>query len=233
MSTRRHPCTRGGRGERGAAGAAGEVGHARRRVQRPAPVHGGDDFGGDRCDALADAPRIDRRTRSSGMTSPQACHDCVVASLAGYPVTAPPLPRPVVIAQHWADLTFIHWPVRPESVAHLYPPGTRPDVFADGLTYAGLVPFTMRRTALGTVLPAPVLRHLPRDQHPAVLDRRRRPPRRGVPVAGNGPPGGRARCPRRTRCPVYLGENAHHHAPATASRMKANAGGHGVACAAG
>lgn len=78
-----------------------------------------------------------------------------MASLAGYPVTAPPLPRPVVIAQHWANLTFIHWPVRPESVAHLYPPGTRPDVFADGLTYAGLVPFTMRRTALGTALLLP------------------------------------------------------------------------------
>ena len=36
-----------------------------------------------------------------------------------------------------------HWPVRPEDVAHLFPPGTRPDVI-DGMTYAGLVPFTMR-----------------------------------------------------------------------------------------
>ncbi len=79
----------------------------------------------------------------------------MVASLAGFPVTAPPLRRPVVFAQHWADLTFIHWPVRPESVAHLYPPGTRPDVFADGLTYAGLIPFTVRRTALGTAMPLP------------------------------------------------------------------------------
>ncbi len=79
----------------------------------------------------------------------------MVTSLAGFPVTAPPLPRPVFIGQHWADLTFVHWPVRPQAVAHLYPPGTRPDVFADGLTYAGLVPFTMRRTALGTVLPLP------------------------------------------------------------------------------
>jgi uncharacterized protein YqjF (DUF2071 family) len=78
-----------------------------------------------------------------------------VAPLAGYPITAPPLPRPVVIDQHWADLTFIHWPVRPEAVAHLYPPGTRPDVFADGLTYAGLVPFTMRHTALGGAFPLP------------------------------------------------------------------------------
>src|SRR4029079_8043675 len=47
-----------------------------------------------------------------------------------------------------------HWPVRPEAVAHLYPAGTRPDVF-DGMTYAGLIPFTMRRTALGTALPLP------------------------------------------------------------------------------
>ena len=78
----------------------------------------------------------------------------MVASLAGYPITAPPLPPPAAVAQHWADLTFVHWPVRPEAVAHLYPPGTRPDVF-DGLTYVGLVPFTMRRTAVGTVLPLP------------------------------------------------------------------------------
>jgi uncharacterized protein YqjF (DUF2071 family) len=77
-----------------------------------------------------------------------------VTSLAGYPVTAPPLPRPVFFAQFWADLTFVHWPVRPEDVAHLYPPGTRPDVF-DGMTYAGLIPFTLRRTAVGTSLPLP------------------------------------------------------------------------------
>ncbi len=75
--------------------------------------------------------------------------------MAGFPVTAPPLPRPVIIAQHWADLTFIHWPVRQEHVAHLYPPGIRPDIFADGMTYAGLVPFTMRRTAFASALPIP------------------------------------------------------------------------------
>ena len=74
--------------------------------------------------------------------------------MAGFPITAPVLPRPVTFGQFWADLTFVHWPVRPEAVAHLYPPGTRPDVF-DGVTYAGLIPFTMRRTALGTGLPLP------------------------------------------------------------------------------
>src|SRR6201991_1446175 len=84
----------------------------------------------------------------------QACHDGGGASLAGYPVTAPPLPRPVMFAQHWADLTFVHWPVEPQAIAHLYPAGTSPDVF-EGLTYVGLVPFTMRRTTVGTAVPLP------------------------------------------------------------------------------
>jgi uncharacterized protein len=78
----------------------------------------------------------------------------VVSSLAGYPIDPPPLPRPVTFEQYWADLTFVHWPVRPEEIAALYPPGTRPDIF-DGVTYAGLIPFTMRRTALGAALPVP------------------------------------------------------------------------------
>ena len=76
-------------------------------------------------------------------------------SLAGYPVVAPPLAGPVVLDQVWADLTFIHWPVRPDSVAHLYPDGTRPDVFADGMTYVGLIPFEIRRTTVGTRLRLP------------------------------------------------------------------------------
>lgn len=70
--------------------------------------------------------------------------------LAGFPVTPPPLRRPALFDQSWVDLTFIHWPVQPAAVAHLYPPGTRPDVFADGMTYVGLVPFRMGHTALGT-----------------------------------------------------------------------------------
>ena len=77
------------------------------------------------------------------------------SALAGYPITPPPLPGPVTFDQRWSELTFVHWPVRPESVAHLYPPGTRPDVFADGTTYVGLVPFVMSSTKLGTALPLP------------------------------------------------------------------------------
>lgn len=75
--------------------------------------------------------------------------------LAGFPVTPPPLRRPVLFDQTWVDLTFIHWPVHPDTVAHLYPAGTRPDVFADGMTYVGLVPFRMGGTALGTGPPLP------------------------------------------------------------------------------
>ena len=68
---------------------------------------------------------------------------------------APPLPRPVLFDQFWADLTFVHWPVHPERVTHLFPPGTRPDVFSDGLTYVALVPFVIRHTAVGTSLRLP------------------------------------------------------------------------------
>jgi uncharacterized protein YqjF (DUF2071 family) len=49
----------------------------------------------------------------------------------------------------------VHWPVRPADVAHLYPPGTRPDVFADGMTYVALVPFQMSRTRVGPSPPVP------------------------------------------------------------------------------
>lgn len=74
---------------------------------------------------------------------------------AGFPATPPPLSGPVTFDQCWSDLTFVHWPVRPDDVAHLLPPGTRPDVFSDGLTYVGLVPFAMIRTKVGNTLPLP------------------------------------------------------------------------------
>lgn len=70
---------------------------------------------------------------------------------------APPLPRPVLFDQFWGDLTFVHWAVDPERIAHLFPVGTRPDVFSDGLTYAALVPFVMGHTALGTSLRLPYI----------------------------------------------------------------------------
>ena len=74
--------------------------------------------------------------------------------LAGFPVAAPPLRGRVGFDQSWLDLTFLHWPVRPAEVAHLYPAGTRPDVF-DGITYVGLIPFRMGSTSVGTGLRLP------------------------------------------------------------------------------
>ncbi len=71
--------------------------------------------------------------------------------LTGYPVTPPPLPGPVLFDLRWTDLTFIHWPVDPAQIDHLYPVGTRPDLFANGMTYVGLVPFRMGQTKLGAV----------------------------------------------------------------------------------
>ena len=75
--------------------------------------------------------------------------------VAGVSPVAPPLPPPVLFDQFWTDLTFLHWPVDPMSVAHFFPTGTRPDVFADGLTYVALVPFVLRHTRVGTALPLP------------------------------------------------------------------------------
>ncbi len=60
------------------------------------------------------------------------------------PVTAdaPLMAGPVMMNQSWCDLTFLHWAVDPGTVAHLMPPGVRPDVL-NGVTYVGLIPFRM------------------------------------------------------------------------------------------
>lgn len=81
--------------------------------------------------------------------------------LEGYPVIPPPLRGPIAFDQCWRDLTFIHWPVRPDAVETMYPPGTRPDVFADGMTYVGLVPFVMDSTKVGSVLRLPYFGSFP------------------------------------------------------------------------
>ena len=55
---------------------------------------------------------------------------------------APELTGSVMMNQSWRDLTFLHWAVDPEEVAHRMPPGVRPDTL-DGVTYVGLIPFRM------------------------------------------------------------------------------------------
>jgi uncharacterized protein len=63
---------------------------------------------------------------------------------------APPLTGRALTAQHWDNLTFLHWPVDPAAIAPFFPPGTRPDVI-DGVSYVGLVPFEMRGAGPGRV----------------------------------------------------------------------------------
>ncbi len=56
-----------------------------------------------------------------------------------------PTQRPVgraVMRQRWADLLFLHWPVAPQTLQPLLPPGLTVDTFG-GSAYVGLVPFTM------------------------------------------------------------------------------------------
>lgn len=76
---------------------------------------------------------------------------------SGPPPDAPALPGRVLFDQRWCDLAFLHWPVEPADVARFMPAGVRVDVWEDGLTYVGLVPFRMRRAGLGTGLPLPWL----------------------------------------------------------------------------
>lgn len=61
---------------------------------------------------------------------------------------APTLAGPSLSAQRWANLTFLHWPVEPDSVRQFLPSGVVPDVI-DGMTYVGLVPFQMRGAGPG------------------------------------------------------------------------------------
>ncbi len=61
---------------------------------------------------------------------------------------APPVPGPVMMTQHWRDVTFVHWAVHPAEVAARMPPGVRPDSH-EGTTYVGLVLFRMVDAGIG------------------------------------------------------------------------------------
>lgn len=66
--------------------------------------------------------------------------------------TAPPLPGRTLFDQDWHNLTFLHWPVAPATIAPFFPPGIRPDVYEGdgrGLSYVGLVPFHMHGAGVG------------------------------------------------------------------------------------
>jgi uncharacterized protein YqjF (DUF2071 family) len=70
---------------------------------------------------------------------------------------APPLPGRAVIRQRWSDFVFLHWRVSPEVVAPFMPPGTRPDVDANGDAWVGLIPFVLSDHAFLPLPPVPGL----------------------------------------------------------------------------
>ncbi|MFJ5834153.1 YqjF family protein [Streptomyces sp. NPDC093089] len=90
-----------------------------------------------------------RGPRSAGFTPPG-------------PVTRTPPPDEgrSSFRQVWSDLLFVHWEVRPQAVADLFPPGTRPDVI-DGRTFVGLVYFEMRDLSFAMGPALPVIGHFP------------------------------------------------------------------------
>src|ERR1039457_4513888 len=99
--------------------------------------------------------------------------------------------RRAMLTQSWLDLTFVHWAVDPDAVAPLLPAGTRPDQFGD-TSYVGLVAFRMHRIEWLGLPGLPYLRSLPATnirlyslRPHGRLGRPRRPPRRGLPLAGS------------------------------------------------
>lgn len=69
--------------------------------------------------------------------------------------TAPPLTGPVVAAQEWRDVAFVHWRVDPRVVAPLLPRGVVPDEF-DGSTWVGLIAFELGDARIGPFPPSSV-----------------------------------------------------------------------------
>ena len=66
----------------------------------------------------------------------------------------------IVMKQKWRDLLFLHWPVPPELLQPLLPPGLTIDTF-EGNAYLGLVPFTMRDVRPVWAPAVPWLSHFP------------------------------------------------------------------------
>jgi len=66
--------------------------------------------------------------------------------------TAPPLRGPVVAAQEWRQVAFVHWRVAPEVIAPLLPRGVVPDVL-DGSSWVGLIAFRLGDAKVGPLPP--------------------------------------------------------------------------------
>lgn len=82
---------------------------------------------------------------------------------AGQPLLdprGPGLPTRQIMSQWWRDVAFLHWPVEPELLAPLLPPGVRPDEF-DGAAWVGLIAFRMVDAGIGRGRPVPWLGTFP------------------------------------------------------------------------
>jgi uncharacterized protein len=64
------------------------------------------------------------------------------------PAEAPPLTGRAISTQSWRDVAFLHWPVPPDAVRPFLPERTEADLL-DGMTYVGLVAFTMTGAGVG------------------------------------------------------------------------------------
>jgi uncharacterized protein YqjF (DUF2071 family) len=71
-----------------------------------------------------------------------------VESLVEITPTAPRLRGPVVAAQEWRRVAFVHWRVPADQVAPLLPPGVVPDVL-DGSAWVGLIAFELGDARVG------------------------------------------------------------------------------------
>ena len=63
---------------------------------------------------------------------------------------ASPAPR-IVMEQRWSRIVWAHWPIDPNQVAAMLPPGLVPDIF-DGSAWIGLIPFQMSHLRLPGIL---------------------------------------------------------------------------------
>lgn len=61
-----------------------------------------------------------------------------------------------VMRQRWSGLLFLHWPVPPDSIQALLPPGLHVDTF-EGRAWIGVVPFFMDRIRPSLLPPVPGL----------------------------------------------------------------------------
>ena len=68
-----------------------------------------------------------------------------------------PLPeRPWAMAQTWADLLFVHWPVDPEQLRPQVPDGLELDL-QEGQAWLGVTPFRLEGLRLRGTVPLPYL----------------------------------------------------------------------------